>query len=116
MNAAGTDARDLAGATVVVTGASSGTGAEAARLLHELGARVVVVGRDPARTAAVAAPMGACWFVADFAVLDSARRLADDLLAALPRIDVLADNAGATVSDTRPTVDGHEPNYQINAL
>ncbi len=42
--------RDLADATVVVTGASSGTGAAAARLLHDLGARVVVVGRDPART------------------------------------------------------------------
>lgn len=60
--------------------------------------------------------MDARWFVADFAALDDVRRLADGLLAALPRIDVLANNAGAAVRSTRPTVDGNEPNYQVSAL
>jgi NAD(P)-dependent dehydrogenase (short-subunit alcohol dehydrogenase family) len=44
----------LRGRTVVVTGASSGIGAAAARRLAELGATVVVVGRSPEKTAAVA--------------------------------------------------------------
>lgn len=107
---------NLAGATVVVTGASSGTGAAAARLLHRLGARIVVVGRDPARTRAVADALDTPSHTVDFASLDDVRRLADELLAEYPRLDVLANNAGGAVSATAPTPDGHEPNYQLNAL
>jgi NAD(P)-dependent dehydrogenase (short-subunit alcohol dehydrogenase family) len=109
------------GRTVVVTGASAGTGAQAAAQLAALGARVVVVGRDPWRTAAVADGLGSPSrrvprHIADFARLDDVSRLAAELLAEHPTIDVLLDNAGAAVPATTPTVDGHEPNYQINAL
>jgi NAD(P)-dependent dehydrogenase (short-subunit alcohol dehydrogenase family) len=55
--------------TIVVTGASDGIGA-AARKLHADGHRVIVVGRSPEKTAAVAKELGADHFVADFAVLD----------------------------------------------
>jgi uncharacterized protein YbjT (DUF2867 family) len=56
--------------TIVVTGASDGVGAAAARKLHADGHRVIVVGRSPEKTAAVAKELGADHFVADFAVLD----------------------------------------------
>lgn len=102
--------------TVVVTGASSGTGAAAARLLHRQGASVVVVGRDRNRTRSVAAELTVPWYTADFTVLDEVRGLAARLSQDLPRIDVLADNAGGAVRSTRPTVDGNEANYQVNAL
>jgi NAD(P)-dependent dehydrogenase (short-subunit alcohol dehydrogenase family) len=46
--------RDMTGQVAVITGASSGIGAAAARQLHQLGATVVVIGRAPDRTAAVA--------------------------------------------------------------
>lgn len=101
---------------VVVTGASSGTGAAAARQLRSGGAEVVVVGRDPTRTHALADELGVRGVTADFTSLASVRRLAEDLLAVNPRIDVLLDNAGAAVPASRPTVDGNEPNYQVNAL
>jgi NAD(P)-dependent dehydrogenase (short-subunit alcohol dehydrogenase family) len=101
---------------VVVTGASSGTGAAAARQLRSGGAEVVVVGRDPTRTHALADELGVRAVTADFTSLASVRRLAEDLLAVNPRIDVLLDNAGAAVPASRPTVDGNEPNYQVNAL
>jgi len=45
------------------------------------------------------------------------RALADALLAACPRIDVLANNAGAIFAGTRSTtVDGHESTFQVNYL
>jgi len=42
---------DMAGRTVLVTGASSGIGRETARLLSQLGARLVLVGRSEERLA-----------------------------------------------------------------
>ncbi len=102
--------------TVVVTGASSGTGTAVARQLHSRGLDVVVVGRDPTRTLELADELDAPGMTADFANLASVRRLAEELLATLPRIDVLVNNAGAAVTRTQPTADGHESNYQVNAL
>ncbi|WP_431876877.1 SDR family NAD(P)-dependent oxidoreductase [Amycolatopsis sacchari] len=96
------------GKTVVITGASDGIGAAAARTLHRDGHRVVAVGRSPEKTAAVAGELGVDSFVADFTRLDEVRKLADDLNAAYPRIDVLANNAGGLFGERAKTVDGFE--------
>jgi len=109
-------ATPLRGRTVVLTGGSSGIGAAAAERLVDLGARVLVVGRSAAKTAAVADRIGAVPLVADFARLDDVRRLADELLGLCPRIDVLANNAGAIYPERLVTVDGHEMTFQINYL
>jgi NAD(P)-dependent dehydrogenase (short-subunit alcohol dehydrogenase family) len=102
--------------TIVVTGASDGIGAAAARKLHADGHRVVVVGRSPEKTAAVAKELGADHFVADFAVLDQVRELAAGLVAAYPTIDVLCNNAGGVFGDRAKTVDGFEKTFQVNHL
>ncbi|CAN5183510.1 SDR family oxidoreductase [soil metagenome] len=102
--------------TIVITGASSGIGAEAARTLAAEGWEVAVVGRNPERTADVAASVGARPFLADYDRLDDVRRLADDLLEAYPTIDVLANNAGGLSSERGLTVDGHERIFQQNHL
>ncbi len=102
--------------TIVITGASDGIGAAAARALAATGDRVVVVGRSPQKTAAVAAEIGAESYVADFARLDDVRGLAAALLARYPRIDVLANNAGGIMGDRNETVDGHEKTFQVNHL
>lgn len=102
--------------TIVVTGASDGIGAAAARRLHADGHRVVVVGRSPEKTAAVAKELGVDHFVADFAVLDQVRELAAGLDAACPRIDVLCNNAGGVFGDRAKTVDGFEKTFQVNHL
>ncbi|MFI5776347.1 SDR family NAD(P)-dependent oxidoreductase [Nocardia sp. NPDC051570] len=102
--------------TVVITGASSGIGAAAARELHRRGALVVPVGRSPDKTAAIADELGVRPWIADFADLDSVRRLAEGLLEQYPRIDVLANNAGGLWSRRVITVDGYEQTLQVNAL
>lgn len=107
---------DLNGKTVVITGASAGTGAAAARELHRMGAWVVPVGRSAEKTRAVASELGVRSFTVDFESLADVKLLADDLLDTFSRIDVLALNAGAVVSGGHPTVDGIEPTFQVNAL
>lgn len=102
--------------TIIITGASDGIGAAAARKLHSDGHRVVVVGRSPEKTRAVASEIGAPHHVADFADLADVRRLAADLEDAYPRIDVLANNAGGVFGDRNKTVDGFEKTFQINHL
>jgi NAD(P)-dependent dehydrogenase (short-subunit alcohol dehydrogenase family) len=78
---------------------------------------VVVVGRSAEKTAAVAAELdGALALTADFARLDDVRRLAAELCDRFPRIDVLADNAGASFGRRTVTVDGHEQTLQVDHL
>lgn len=102
--------------TIVITGGSDGIGAAAAIELSRRGHRMVIVGRSPEKSAAVAARAGADYFVADFAVLAQVRQLAVDLAARYERIDVLANNAGGIFGDREKTVDGHERTFQINHL
>jgi NAD(P)-dependent dehydrogenase (short-subunit alcohol dehydrogenase family) len=108
--------RDLDGATIVITGASSGIGRAAATALADRGAEIAVVGRNPERTNAVAAQVGGRMFVADYDRLDDVRQLADALLAVYDHIDVLANNAGGLVSRRGLSVDGHERTFQHNHL
>ncbi|WP_191564745.1 SDR family NAD(P)-dependent oxidoreductase [Janibacter melonis] len=102
--------------TVVITGASDGIGAAAARELAEHGHEVAVVGRSREKTEAVAAEVGGAPFVADFARLTEVRALADALGAQYPRIDVLANNAGGVLGSRRLTEDGFEATFQVNHL
>lgn len=104
--------------TIVITGASDGIGAAAARQLAPAGHRLLLVGRDRTKTEAVARDTGAQPFVADFARLDDVRGLADELrdAAGPDGIHVLANNAGGIFGDRTPTVDGFEKTLQVNHL
>jgi NAD(P)-dependent dehydrogenase (short-subunit alcohol dehydrogenase family) len=107
---------DVTGKTIVITGASAGIGAAAARRLARAGARVFVIGRCPDRTGAVAADAGAQHVVADFARLNDVRAAAEHILANCDRIDILANNAGAVFPHRAITDDGHETTFQVNHL
>lgn len=103
--------------TFVITGASDGIGAAATRLLRAAlpDVRLVVVGRNPTKTARVAREVGAQHHAADFARLDEVRGLASELRQ-LERIDVLANNAGGMFDGPIRTADGHELTCQVNHL
>lgn len=102
--------------TIIVTGASDGIGAAAARQLSWDGHEVVVVGRSPEKTSAVADELGVERHLVDFSDLSSVRRLGEELVARHPRIDVLANNAGGIFGTREGTVDGHEMTFQVNYL
>ena len=102
--------------TIVITGASGGIGAAGARALVRDGHDVVIVGRSPHKTDQIARELEVDSFVVDFANLADVRRLAADLDAAYPKIDVLANNAGGIFGDQTKTVDGFEKTFQVNHL
>jgi NAD(P)-dependent dehydrogenase (short-subunit alcohol dehydrogenase family) len=102
--------------TIVITGASDGIGAAAARRLSRTGDQIVVVGRSHTKTAAVAAELDADYFVVDYADLSQVRALAEKIRSQYPRIDVLLNNAGRMASKIELTPDGYERTYQVNYL
>jgi NAD(P)-dependent dehydrogenase (short-subunit alcohol dehydrogenase family) len=117
------DVPDQSGRTVVVTGANSGIGLEAAKILAAHGARVVLAGRDRARTAtaaeqvtgAAAGPQAETAEL-DLASLESVRAAAADISARFPRLDLLINNAGIMFTPYGLTKDGFELQFGTNHL
>lgn len=106
----------MTGRTVLVTGASDGIGAEAARELAAKGATVHVTGRSGDKLRPVAEAVGTEPLIADFSRLDDVRRLAHQVGERVETLDVLMNNAGGTFAPHKVTHDGHEPNFQVNHL
>ncbi|OBG42173.1 SDR family NAD(P)-dependent oxidoreductase [Mycolicibacter heraklionensis] len=102
--------------TIVITGASDGIGAVAARALAGPEVNLVVVGRSAQKLAPVASDAGATALTADFADLDQVRSLAEQIREQVGAIDVLLNNAGGTFAPGLRTAQGHEPNFGINHL
>ncbi|MEU2350948.1 SDR family NAD(P)-dependent oxidoreductase [Modestobacter sp. NPDC049651] len=84
----------LAGAVVLVTGASRGIGAATARALAAAGAHVVVSGRDAAALAAVAGPLGATALPGDLCDPHLPARLVARTVERHGRLDAVVANAG----------------------
>lgn len=98
----------LSGKTVVITGASSGIGADAARKVARLGATVCLVARREEELRAVKADIEragglAHMYVVNLADAAESDAVAKQLLADHPRIDVLVNNAGRSIR--RPIVE-----------
>ena len=85
----------LAGAVCIVTGSSSGIGLETARMLSAEDARVVVCGRDRARTEIARERAAASLaFVLDLADPAAPAELVRGTEEAFGRVDVLVNNVG----------------------
>src|ERR1700738_3062627 len=113
----------MQGKVVVMSGAPSGIGEVAAVRLAPLGARLVLVARDGARGEATlarlraAAPdVGHVVRYADLSALGEARRVAAEIAAAEPRIDVLFNNAGAIFAARAVTADRLERTFALNHM
>lgn len=115
--------KPMSGKAVLITGGTGGIGKATAIGLATLGARVAVTGRDPARTrAAVEDIAGASGntaidgYVADLSSQAEVRRLASEVLAAYPRLDVLVNNVGGFWATRHITADGLEHTFAVNHL
>lgn len=113
----------MQGKVVVITGATSGIGLVAAQRLAAMGARIVMVARDKGRAEAALASLpksngGAAHSVhyADLSRLSEMKRVADEIAAAEPKIDVLMNNAGALFGSRIVTADGLEMTFAVNHM
>ncbi len=113
------------GRVVVVTGANSGIGKEAAVALAAMGATTVLACRNPEKAAAAAEEVreraatdtGRVAVVAlDLADLASVRRAAGTIEARFGRVDVLVNNAGGIWTKRGTTVQGFEQTFGVNHL
>ncbi len=108
--------------TILVTGSTDGIGKQTALELARMGAHILVHGRtiDRAEAAAeeIASQTGAVvdYVTGDFSSLAQVRRMAANVLAKVPRLDVLVNNAGAFMAQRFLTEDGFEMSWQINHL
>ena len=116
-------AASMAGKTVLITGGTSGIGRAAAIGLASLGARVGITGRDVGRAQRAAAEIASesghgtvDVFVADMSSQAEVRRLATEVLAAYPRLDVLLNNVGGFWAHRHVTADGLEHTFALNHL
>src|SRR5262249_31584040 len=113
----------MQGKVVVMSGATSGIGEIAAVRLAALGARLVLIARDRARGEATLARLrtagpdaGHTVHYADLATLAENRRVAAEIAAAEPRIDVLVNNAGAIFATRAVTSEGLERTFALNHM
>ena len=107
----------------IVTGASSGIGLYTAIGLAHSGMRVVMAGRDRARTEAARRFVAertksdqVAIALADFSSLAAVRRLADEFLSTGDRLDLLVNNAGLMSPRYRLSADGFELTFAVNHL
>lgn len=113
---------DMKGKVCVVTGGNSGIGLVTARELARMGAEVSIVCRSRERGEAAVAKIKAATgfepelFVADLGLMAEVRRVADEIAARHPKIDVLVNNAGVLKRHREENAEGREITWAINHL
>src|SRR5919202_2288330 len=114
---------DMHGKIVLITGGTSGIGKAAATALANLGAEVVVTGRNRERgedaVEEIRRKSGSrkvSLLLADLAVQAEVRRLAEEFEASHDRLDVLVNNAGLIQSRRTETPNGIEVTFAVNHL
>jgi retinol dehydrogenase-14 len=114
--------RPMTGKAVLITGGSGGIGKATALRLAQMGASVSIIGRDAGRTAIAAREIAGAGgtqanaFTADLSSQAEVRRVAVEVLARLPRLDVLVNNVGGYWNTRHTTVDGLERTFAVNHL
>lgn len=113
----------MQGKTVLISGATNGIGKVAAVELAKLGAQVVIIGRNPVKTADTLREIQSASgnkdvhaLTADLSSMAEVRRVASEFKQQFPRLDVLLNNAGGVFTSREETVDGYEMTFALNHL
>lgn len=113
----------LQGKICLITGGTNGIGKSTALALARMGATVVIVGRNPAKTAQVVEEIRAASgnknvdsLLADLSSQQAIRRLATEFKSQYPALHVLLNNAGTMLFQRRLSVDGIEMMFAVNHL
>jgi NAD(P)-dependent dehydrogenase (short-subunit alcohol dehydrogenase family) len=113
----------MQGKVVVITGATSGIGEVAAQNLARIGARIVMIARNPQRAEASLSRLRQIGpgvdhrvHLADLSKLAEMRRVASEVATSEPKIDVLINNAGAMFTRREVSADGFEMTFATNHL
>lgn len=116
-------APSMTGKTVLITGGTGGIGRAVAIGLASMGAHVGITGRDRARAERAACDIADASgsravdvFVADLSSQAEVRRMAGEVLASYPQLDVLVNNVGGFWAHRHVTADGLEHTFALNHL
>ncbi len=109
--------------TILITGSTDGIGKGAALLFAQSGYKVILHGRNATKLNSVmeevqglAPSASVTGYVADFTDLKAVQELAHRILAEVPQIDVLINNAGVFNSAKSKTSAGLDPRFVVNYL
>ena len=115
--------KPIAEQTILITGSTDGIGKLTALELAKQKAHVLIHGRNKEKLAGVVEELKTAsgnknieGLAADFASLAEVRRLAKEVLAQYPRLDVLINNAGVGFVAPRYSEDGYELRFAVNYL
>lgn len=114
---------NLNGKICLVTGATNGIGKATALALAQMGATVVIVGRDAQKTVRVieeirslSANQNVDFLLADLSSQQEVRRLAEEFKSKYSHLHVLLNNAGGTFATRQLSADGIEMTFALNHL
>lgn len=108
---------------ILITGATSGIGKQTAISLAEMGANVIITGRDKANAETAIQEIreksknpNIHYLLADISTISGVKALANAFLEKYAKLDVLINNAGSAVAEYKTTVDGFEMNFAVNVI
>jgi len=111
------------GKICLITGATNGIGKATAQALAQMGATVVIVGRNPAKCASVVSEIKQISgndaveaLVADLSLMAEVRQVADEFKAKYRKLHVLVNNVGAAFGKRQVTSEGFERTFALNYL
>jgi len=113
----------IEGKVILITGATDGIGQQTALELAQMGAQILIHGRDLDKTAKTCEELklqtdndAIFSFVADFADLNQVQKLVREVTNRFDHLDVLVNNAGTYFKQRQLSAQGFELNFAIGHL